>query len=175
MSGYRVYSNELKHHGIQGMKWGIRRYQNPDGSLTQLGKERYRGTSGVKTHAEEVLKNAYSPESDTAYGRSKRATDAAKLGLKTLQRMNHIRTGNLNPEDKGSREWFLFEDQTIGMAVIADLINSGYSSAQCEQLIESANNMDYNNRPAAAFELVNGYGLEEFARECEKVYNMEHK
>ena len=31
----------LKHHGIKGQKWGVRRYQNPDGSLTPEGKERY--------------------------------------------------------------------------------------------------------------------------------------
>ena len=30
----------LVHHGILGMKWGIRRYQNKDGSLTPAGKER---------------------------------------------------------------------------------------------------------------------------------------
>ncbi len=34
-------TNELYHHGIRGMKWGIRRYQNKDGSLTSAGKNRY--------------------------------------------------------------------------------------------------------------------------------------
>lgn len=33
-------SNELYHHGIKGMHWGVRRYQNPDGTLTNAGKRR---------------------------------------------------------------------------------------------------------------------------------------
>lgn len=33
--------NHLEHHGIVGMKWGVRRYQNYDGSLTAAGKRRY--------------------------------------------------------------------------------------------------------------------------------------
>jgi hypothetical protein len=35
-------NNELYHHGVIGMKWGIRRYQNKDGSLTSAGKRRSR-------------------------------------------------------------------------------------------------------------------------------------
>lgn len=34
-------NTELTHHGILGMKWGVRRYQNKDGSLTEAGKKRY--------------------------------------------------------------------------------------------------------------------------------------
>lgn len=44
------YYNELYHHGITGMKWGVRRYQNKDGSLTNAGKRRY----GTKANFEKV-------------------------------------------------------------------------------------------------------------------------
>lgn len=36
-------SDELRHHGVKGMRWGVRRYQNADGTWTSAGKKRYGG------------------------------------------------------------------------------------------------------------------------------------
>lgn len=48
-------SDELMHHGVRGQKWGIRRYQNEDKSLTPLGREHY-AKEGFKLRSQEMHK-----------------------------------------------------------------------------------------------------------------------
>ena len=55
MSEWSYNYDYLCHHGVQGQKWGIRRYQNADGSLTPEGKARY----GVMSERTEKAKNKF--------------------------------------------------------------------------------------------------------------------
>lgn len=46
----------LVHHGVKGMHWGVRRYQNYDGSYTQRGLERYRKADQAHEDAKQKAK-----------------------------------------------------------------------------------------------------------------------
>lgn len=61
-----LYTGELYHHGIKGMKWGVRRYQKKDGSITEAGKKRYARDAMEKDF------NKYDESSGKYYKQSKK-------------------------------------------------------------------------------------------------------
>lgn len=64
--GYElVRESDLTHHGIKGQKWGVRRFQNEDGSLTAAGKKRQGNTSADRI----------SSKINSSYQRSKKLAD----------------------------------------------------------------------------------------------------
>ena len=67
--------DELYHWGIKGQKWGVRNYQNPDGSLTTAGRLRYGVGSGLHGG---VFNTSLAVSK--AYGYSKKAKSLARFG-----------------------------------------------------------------------------------------------
>lgn len=72
------YSNELYHHGILGQKWGVRRYQNKDGTLTSTGKKRYSRFFSNKDTYERIKNIRNSGRMDYMSKRQKKSLDKAE-------------------------------------------------------------------------------------------------
>lgn len=70
------YDDYLMHHGTKGMRWGVRRYQNKDGSLTAAGKKRR--SLGQVVHDRKVAKKRKAAAAKARETREKNLKEAAK-------------------------------------------------------------------------------------------------
>lgn len=75
--------NELYHFGIKGMRWGVRRYQNPDGSLTNAGKKRL--SKGHTSNEENDSSNKSSTKSSSSKTVKEMSDDELSQAITRLQ------------------------------------------------------------------------------------------
>lgn len=89
---YRLY---IEHHGIKGMKWGVRRYRNEDGSLTSAGRKReakrqYKSNKEALRAETKRLYQVHSKESNPFGGTIQREYKRSKAELKEKYKAGQI-------------------------------------------------------------------------------------
>lgn len=96
-------TRELYHSGIKGMKWGIRRYQNYDGTLTDEGRRRY---AGVDKDTYEKMSDADKAKVDAAgianFEAAARSTESAGKIAKEAENITRA-SQTFTQESRGSK------------------------------------------------------------------------
>lgn len=87
------YSNEpyIRHYGILGMRWGVRRYQNKDGTLTAAGKRRESRPDYRSTSLKSALARRRNRKVDESFDRWKESDNAKKKAIEAGKKRNSDR------------------------------------------------------------------------------------
>lgn len=134
----------LEHHGILGQKWGVRRYQNKDGSLTDLGKRRVGNLSGADQIG--AIHKEVSQDYGNMSGAFKNASKVANSSSEIATRAETIRKNQIKSQmdlsqmtDKELREKInrmglerqyselMASQETLGYDYVRDILSIGGS------------------------------------------------
>lgn len=110
-------SDELYHHGIKGQKWGVRRFQNKDGSLTPAGEKRY-GDGNLNNHTpKQETKKSNSIDGTKVY--SKHGVEVSLQKQPTSLIAKAI--GKISKKSREYQEKSDFMDVKVGGKTVGDL------------------------------------------------------
>ena len=119
-----IYGPHLAHYGIKGQKWGLRRFQNSDGSLTAEGAKRYGSVKEMK----KAVKAEYKRDQLAAKSLGNMASQAAwayKKQAKTVERA--IKRAGKKPSDKNLQKRDI---ETMAMFKLRDIKEGTQKAAE---------------------------------------------
>lgn len=157
-------SDELYHHGVKGMKWGVRRYRNKDGSLTPAGKRKYSSMSNDKLQKDlyKQVKKARSEQSDWS-NRWNVNNTIGKYSKAAQEKYNKERKNYHESEDwkKAEKAWKKLDEDIMDGKIDPDTYDKEYEKIRKSVYrAELDSSVVYNNGRKYSEEYLNSYGKE---------------
>ena len=128
--------SELRHQGIKGQKWGVRRFQNKDGSLTPNGKKRY-GADDYKNTLDKVNSAGKIVDEVRKYNNSAQKSSDPDMERRIRKSINNMsdkelqqRVQRLNMEDNYTRMMMHRENLEKGESFVNKALNISTTALQ---------------------------------------------
>lgn len=128
--------SELRHHGIKGQKWGVRRFQNKDGSLTADGKKRY-GADDYKNTLDKVNSAGKIVDEVRKYNNSAQKSSDPDMERRIRKSINNMsdkelqqRVQRLSMEDNYTRMMMHRENLEKGESFVNKALNISTTALQ---------------------------------------------
>lgn len=139
--------DELYHYGIKGMKWGIRRYQNKDGSLTPAGK-RKEAIRNTKKDRKAAMKNR-SQLSDAELDQRIRRLEKEK-------RLKDLTESEVSPGKKYAKDSINKYGNMVAAAVVTAAVGAGVKYATTSSSQKELDALQLANKLKKAREIAKG-------------------